>query len=331
MLTATTDAFLEAWRKHNGHAPSVAAELNLQIRSVYGRRASLERMGHDLPAGQAPRDNVTHRQAYTTRLVEEIEDGTAAVFGDRHWWPGDGITAAEAALLALLPQLDPDILVCNGDELDGARQGRHGSLGWEKKPGMDEELAAVQVGLGRIADAAQRARKYRTIGNHTRRYDYHLSRHAPDYRGIRGMRLRDHLPDWQESWSLHVNPGTPGGHAVIKHMIGNGVTAARTNAIKSGVTIVTGHTHRLDAHPIETYAGRHWGVQCGLLAHPRAPAFEYAEDPPDAGCAGFAVLTWRSGILQPPEFCEVDAAGVAWWRGEPVTIKPRVRVQAGRG
>jgi hypothetical protein len=101
MLTATTDAFLAAWKKHNGHTPSVAAELGLQIRSVFARRASLERMGYDLPAGETPRDNLLDRMAYTSRHVEQIEDGTAVVFGDRHWWPGDGVTAAEAALLAL--------------------------------------------------------------------------------------------------------------------------------------------------------------------------------------------------------------------------------------
>jgi hypothetical protein len=29
--------------------------------------------------------------------------------------------------------------------------------------------------------------------------------------------------------------------------------------------------------------------------------------------------------------CEVDDAGVPWFRGEPVALKPRVRVKAGRG
>ena len=144
------------------------------------------------------------------------------------------------------------------------------------------------------------------------------------------MRLSDHLPDWSESWSVHINPEIPGGHAAVKHKIGNGVTAGRTNAIKAGVTIVTGHTHRLSVDAVETYAGRHYGVQTGTLGHPRGAHAEYAEDSPDAGRAGFVVLTWRAGVLQPPELCEVDDAGVAWFRGEPVTVKPRIRVQAGR-
>jgi hypothetical protein len=81
---------------------------------------------------------------------------------------------------------------------------------------------------------------------------------------------------------------------------------------------------------IETYGGRHYGVQCGTLSEPRAPSFEYAEDTPDPGRAGFAVLTWRDGLLLPPELVECDDAGVAWFRGEPVTVRPRVRVRAGR-
>ena len=142
------------------------------------------------------------------------------------------------------------------------------------------------------------------------------------------MRLSDHLPNWSESWSVHVNAEVAGGHVVIKHKIGAGVTAGRTNAIKAGVTIVTAHTHRLSVDPIETYAGRHYGVQCGTLADPRGPQFEYAEDAPDPGRAGFVVLTWRAGLLQPPELVECDDAGVAWFRGEPVTVKPRLRVRA---
>lgn len=326
---ACSDAdFVRVWHEH-GSPSAVAAVLGVNVRNAYARRNSLAAKGYDLPTTSNFPAAVLPQSAYPLRRTAEVRDGVAVVFGDRHWWPGDGITAAEAVLLAVLLRLDPDILIANGDVLDGAKQSKHPPMGWERKPSMVDELATVQVGMRRIAEHARRADKLRTVGNHDRRFDYHLSKTAPDYNGIRGMRLSDHLPEWPESWSVHINPGVAGGHAVVKHKIGNGVTAARTNAIKSGAHIVTGHTHRLDAHPVETYAGRHWGVQCGTLADPRSSAFEYGEDPPDAGRGGFVVLTWREWILQPPELVEVDDAGVGWFRGEPVALKPRVRVRAG--
>lgn len=323
----TTEQFIGAWRSCG--SPSETAKLTgLSIRNVYSRRARLAAQGFELPTTSGAIDHSASPYAYTPRVHLAIEDGCAVVWSDRHRWPGSGVTAAEAALLALLPALDPVAIISNGDELDGARSSKHPPLGWEMKPRMDDELAEVQVGLRRIADHAPRAKRYRTVGNHCRRYDYHLSKAAPDYRGIRGMRLADHLPDWSESWAVHINQGLSGGHTVIKHKIGNGVTAGRTNAVKSGVHIVTGHTHRLSVDAIETYAGRHYGVQTGTLADPRGPHTEYAEDSPDAGRSGFVVLTWRDGLLLPPEIAECDDAGVTWFRGEPVTVKPRIRVQA---
>lgn len=328
--SCTREEFVALWQRHAGNATAIARDLGVLPRAVFYRRKLMEAAGYDLPASRDCPSDVMGRSAYQQRAEITLDDGVAVVWSDRHRWPGDGVTAAEAALLALLPVLDPDVLISNGDELDGARASKHPPLGWERKPDMAAELAEVQVGLRRIAEHAPRAKRYRTVGNHCRRYDYHLSKSAPDYRGIVGMRLSDHLPDWSESWSVHVNSGAAGGHCVIKHKIGNGVTAGRTNAIKAGTTILTGHTHRLSVDAIETYAGRHWGVQGGTLADTRSPAFEYGEDAPDKGRSGFVVLTWRAGVLQPPELCEVDDAGVAWFRGEPVTVKPRVRVRAGR-
>lgn len=327
-LGVSSAEFVRIWEECGGSPARVREILGVDIRNVYQRRQRLEARGYELPTTSERAGNFGELFAYTPRIHWETRDGVAVAFSDRHWWPGDGITPAEAALLALLHNLNPDLVVANGDVLDGARASKHPPLGWERKPGIADELAAVQVGMRRIADHCKRARKVRTVGNHDRRFDYHLSRVGPDYRGIVGTRLSDHLSDWEEAWALHVNHGIAGGHTVIKHKHGNGVTAARTNAIKAGVSMVTGHTHRLDAHPIETYGGRHWGVQCGTLSDPRGPHTEYGEDAPDAGRAGFVVLTWRDWLLLPPELAEVDDAGVCWFRGQPVTVRPRVKVRA---
>ena len=49
-----------------------------------------------------------------------------------------------------------------------------------------------------------------------------------------------------------------------------------------------------------------------------------------ASPAGWVVLTVRNGRLLQPEMCEV-LDGVAYFRGEALAGKPRVRVQARRG
>lgn len=323
-----TADFIAAWRASGGSPAEVSRRLGVGVRSVYSRRERLAAAGFELPTTSGQIDANGSPYAYAPRLHLGIENGSVVIWSDRHRWPGSGVSAAEAAMLALIKALKPVALISNGDELDGARASRHPPLGWEQKPRMDDELAEVQVGLRRIAEAWPAARRFRTVGNHCRRYDYHLSKMAPDFRGIRGMRLSDHLPEWEESWSVHINDGVPGGHVVVKHKIGAGVTAGRTNAIKAGVSIVTGHAHRLSVDAIETYAGRHYGVQSGTLADPRGPHAEYAEDAPDAGRSGFVVLTWRDGLLLPPEIAETDDAGVTWFRGEPVTTRPRIRVPA---
>ena len=321
------EEFKAIWDRTGGSPCEVARVLNLGERAVFSRRRRLEERGYELPAGRAPVSEVNDSRAYASRIECEVEDGVVAVFSDRHWWPGDGISPAEAAMLALLPRLRPKIIVANGDVYEGAAQSKHAPLGWEKKPDAASEIEAMVAGMRRIEDAWPGARRIRTVGNHDRRYDYKLASVASDYRGISGTRLRDHLPAWEEAWSCHVNPGLLGGHTVIKHKLGGGVTAARGNAMKAGVHVVTGHTHALDCARVEDYAGRRYSVQCGTLSDTRAPAFEYGEDQPNPGRSGFVVLTYSAGLLLPPELVEVDDAGVGWFRSEPVTL--RFRVKAG--
>lgn len=64
-----------------------------------------------------------------------------------------------------------------------------------------------------------------------------------------------------------------------------------------------------------------------MLADPRWPQFHYRLGNHGQQRMGFAVLTWRSGVLQPPELCEcVD--GAAWFRGEVVAGRLRVKARS---
>ena len=102
---------------------------------------------------------------------------------------------------------------------------------------------------------------------------------------------------------------------MIKHRYHNGIHAAYNNALKAGMSIVTGHLHRLAVTPWADYNGRRWGVDTGTLANPHGPQFDYAENNPSPHTSGFAVLTFKDGMLLPPELCEV-LDEKAYFRGE---------------
>jgi hypothetical protein len=73
----------------------------------------------------------------------------------------------------------------------------------------------------------------------------------------------------------------------------------------------------LEVTPWGDYRGRRYGVQTGTLAAYDGPQFEYAENGPTPACSGFAVLTFKDGLLMPPELCEV-VDGRAIFRGQVV-------------
>jgi hypothetical protein len=139
------------------------------------------------------------------------------------------------------------------------------------------------------------------------------------------MQLRDHLPDWAESWSIEIN-----GAVMVKHRWHQGIHGAYNNALKGGRSIVTGHLHRLLASPWSDYNGRRWGIDTGTLSEPDAAQFDYAEDAAKNWGSGFVVLTFRDGQLGPPEFCEV-INGRAWFRGQVVHEEKPANQQPGEG
>ena len=246
-------------------------------------------------------------------------NAVAIVYSDAHYWPGNGRTTAFRGLLAVADAINPSIVIANGDLFDGAKVTHHAPFGWSKSPGVQAELTEMIERQAEIVSVAPQAQKFRTVGNHDFRFDKYLIANAPQFEGLNGTRLADYLPDWLESWSIRLND------TVIKHRIGSGIHAAWTNVQKSGVSIVTGHTHKLECKPFRGYhKQRLWGVETGTLAdvgddvseHGDGP-FEYAEDGPSHQASGFAVLTWLDGKLLPPEFCEV-IEGRAFFRSAVV-------------
>jgi hypothetical protein len=314
---------------------SVAAELGVSVRAVQARKRRLEKTT-GLEFERAPSPNPHGRNgwnpdagtAYPFRLERAVSHGVAVVFGDLHCRPVPGRVGdapALAALLRVTERLQPNLLINMGDALDGAALSRHPPLGWEIKPTIAEEIGGAQYDLARIRDAAPKAWRVWIVGNHDERYDRHLAMRVPEMRDLVGMRLSDSFPDWPMAWSLEIN-----GSALFVHRWHGGVHARHNNLLKGGgAHVITADTHRSGVTHYTAQMGRTvHGVEVGCMAEPSGAQFQYTRGIRPNWQMGFAVLTWRDGMLLPPEKCLVDDAGRAWFRGECVAEKPRVRVRA---
>ncbi|HYC64624.1 MAG TPA: metallophosphoesterase [Reyranellaceae bacterium] len=325
------DQFIRLWRETGGSAAKVAQLLNKTERGVYSRRNELEkRYRIQLPSagqteGKGRGDLPPDFYKYNPRHVVSGFSGRMVVFSDCHWWPGISETLAYKALLEVIRELKPKLVIANGDILDGAKISRFPPDGWENRPRMADELEEVKTRMAEIRHAYRGAEPVRTIGNHDTRFDRWLAVNAGEFEGIAGFRLKDHLPAWHECISVFVNDAI-----VVKHRWHGGAHAAWNNVMKSGLTMVTGHTHALEARPYEDYRGRRFGVQTGSLAEVSAaegqgPQFAYAEDSPGQGRSGFAVLeVLPGGHLLTPSLCEV-VNGAAYFRGQVVVSERKRR------
>lgn len=250
------------------------------------------------------------------RLELDIRDGMVLVGSDAHFWPGQPPTTAWRAFRDFAQGQDVLAVILNGDVMDGARVGRHPSIGWEKRPNLVGELTEAQERLAELIEASPQAHHIWTLGNHDMRFETRLAMVAPEYAHIKGMHLKDHFPAWTPAWSCWIN-----GQVVVKHRWKGGDHAAFNNVVRSGMSVVTGHLHNLQIAAYSDYNGTRFGVDSGCLAEPYGPQFlDYTEDNPVNWRSGFVVLTFRNGRLMWPEPLWVVEPGVVCFRGEMINV-----------
>lgn len=309
----TDDQFIEEWQKIG--SPEIFAKTHgMAVRAVYNRRRSIEtRLRVNLPTVNDTRYSPLKKLQQTpgnARRGIEMEKGRIVVFSDAHFWPDD-YTTAYKALLKIIKEFKPKVVVANGDVFDGSQASRHARIGWEKSPTVKEELEACKEFMEGIEKAAKGAELIWTMGNHDARFETFLSAQTGMYEGVSGFTLKDHFPLWKPCWSFWVNEDT-----VIKHRWKGGFGAGRANTLNAGVNMVTGHTHNLAVQPLTDYNGTRYGVQTGCLADPNGQQFlGYTED----GCkdwrSGFALLSWERGRLMLPELIQVCGEDEYEFRG----------------
>lgn len=295
-------------------ATAMAKKYNVDVRNVFTRRRVVERqIGRSLhvPAhlDRSGKPRTTVRKSITAK-----KDLCLLIGSDAHY-EINTVTTAHLAFVELAKQLQPDVIVMNGDLLDGSSISRHAPLGWEERPTVEQELNAVKQRLTEIEKAAPSAERFWTMGNHDARFDMRLADLLPQFKGVQGFTLRDHFAAWKFCVSLWVEGAER--PIVIKHIpVSGGVHAGYNSTLKSGTHIITGHTHQMECKSWTDYTGHRYGVQCGTMADPNQPTFDYANDSPKNWTSGFVVAHIRDNFLLTPEFVKVHKAGEYEWRGD---------------
>ena len=103
---------------------------------------------------------------------------------------------------------------------------------------------------------------------------------------------------------------------MVKHRLKGGMNATRANALNAGVSVVTGHLHSQNVRPLSDYNRfDRYGVDTGCVADKEHRAFSYTEDGPLDWRSGFALLTYKDGVLMPPELVTKMSPNTVWFRG----------------
>ena len=319
----TDDQFIEEWQLL-GSALKFSQKHQMSERAVYNRRRSIEtRLNLTLDAFNDQRFDPTKKIFETAghaRRGRELEKGHVITFGDCHFWPEVSYTTAYKALIELIKEFKPKVVVCIGDAFDGSQASRHPRIGWQNTPTVKEELEACQEMMEGIEKVSKGAELIWTLGNHDARFETFLSNGgAQSYQGVQGFTLKDHFPLWKGCWTYWIeNPGTM--NTVFRHKWKGSWSGGRNNTLAAGTHVVSGHTHHLSAIQYNDYNthGR-WGVQTGCLADPRGEQFiHYTEDAPTDWTSGLALLTYEQGHLLQPELIRVfdENKGLIDFRGK---------------
>lgn len=148
----TDQEFRQAWIACGGQAAVLMRECGYtNVRGIYERRNALEkRYGWHLPSGGIHNgynrgDAGATANDYLQRVTIDGFTGTAVVFSDCHYWPTQEPTIAHRALVEVVREIRPNLVIGNGDLFDGAKLSRFPRNGWEYQPRVADELEAAKA------------------------------------------------------------------------------------------------------------------------------------------------------------------------------------------
>lgn len=313
---ATSDAdFIRLFQQLGPH--EMSRHLGQALSAVYRRRRTLEK----LYGNQIRSPDITGR---ATRLAEDhaaviqlnVKNGIVLVGSDAHIWPGE-MTTAMRAFVKFCKNMKPAAAIMNGDVMDFPQVSRHPPIGWEGHPEIWQEIEAAQEQLHEIELATPKSCKLLwSLGNHDSRFETRLATVAPQYARLNGFHLKDYFPAWSACWRIDINDDL-----VVKHRHKGGIHATHNSTMWAGKSMVTGHLHSQKVAPFTDYNGTRYGVDTGMLGAPEAKAFlDYTEGNPLNWRSGFAVFTFKSGMLLYPELVAVWDNHHVQFRGEIIKV-----------
>ncbi len=321
---STDDEFIKVWNEC--HSPAeVSKRLGIDVSKVHSRRRALEKR-YDIrlitidKLGRSTCDQSMFITADRVEVKLNIENGIVLVAGDQHYWPNH-VPVMHKAYCLLSKKFKPFAQIWNGDAFDGASISRHPSIGWENKPSVKEELETVKDRSDEILTASPNSKRIWCAGNHDLRFETRMAAVAPEYKGVFGIHLKDHLPSWTPAWFVSINEGQE-SHTEIRHRENGGVHAGYNNTLKSGVNIVTGHDHRAEVVCYDDRRGRRYGVRHGMTADSSrdGPFVNYLEGRKVNWQSAIAVLTYRNGVLLQPELALRFDDQSFQFRGELINV-----------
>lgn len=318
------EEFIQIWNA-NKSTKRVADILRCSETAVRSRRRRIEQ-AYDIrlilvdAAGRQKYDQSMQISADRVEVSLQIENGVVLIAGDQHYWPGH-IPVMHRAYCYLSKKFKPFAQIWNGDAFDGASISRHPSIGWENKPAVKEELETVKDRSDEILKASPNSKRIWCAGNHDLRFETRLASVAPEYKGVFGIHLKDHLPMWTPAWFVTINQGED-SHTEIRHRENGGIHAGYNNTVKSGVNIVTGHDHRAEVVCYDDRRGRRYGVRHGMTADSSrdGPFVNYLEGRRVNWQSAIAVLTFKDGVLLQPELALKFSDDSFQFRGEIITV-----------
>lgn len=297
--------FIQAYSTSHSHQ-EVKDKLSIDNDRSYRRRVKrYEDRNGSLPAFLPPESILPIE--YHHLNIRDFS-GTLVIFSDAHFRESEP-SDAFLILLQICAKLKPEYIVNNGDAFDGSAVSRFPRIGWEPIPSVLDELKATRSALEQIKNSSPDSKRLWFIGNHEQRLSNYLSNNAAMFEGMEGFKIEDHFKDWPFYVSAGINDSL-----VIKHRIYSGMHASYNNTLKSGMSIVTGHTHRLNIRPFSDYRGMRYGIETGTLARPYGSQFNFMESNTRDWQEGFVVITIKENQIYPELVPVVD--GKAFFRGE---------------
>lgn len=300
----------------------VAKELGLSERYTHTRLTRIENAtGIRFEIDFVAKHKRDHYQPEYESLELTIKDSVMVMYSDAHFWPGLD-SCANRALLKLLPEIRPNYVWDLGDSLDAASVSRHPPSGWTDMPRLAVELEAMLAAKRKIKAVSKGATHAMIHSNHAARFDKYFAMNASEAKGIRGTRLRDHV---EEPIYLRV---IINGHTLLIHGMRFGIHAQYNNVQMAHISTISGHLHAQQVRPRTTLSKVNggtntiYGVDVGTLASVDGPQFDYRLGTPSDWRSGFAVITFKDGILMPPEFCTVidEDKELVFFRGKAVNL-----------